>query len=498
MKAKSSDQVIKLITVSLGAIYFVLLKPFYIRAYEVPDYFAYYDMGHKQYPAMDGFSSLFIKIASYSIQYYEILHYAMLGLLTSAIVVINFAFISICKNTLPRICFLLFSFSMASWYYFDGKVFYEFPFIAFNFAIVLWLTAPLIATSPPPLTQWSKNSFHRFTEDSDPPINNFRLLLACLFAGLCISWKSHAIFPIFGLLGLILIRQPRFLRAVLPSLIFYLALFFLGYLVGNFHLIDQTQNTLSGIKGYPGQVEILHYLFNDYRTVWDHINFFSFNTSVFNVPAAFILLFICPLFMKRGLAILGLNIFITACFLITIHLRSRGYPWHGFPFSLYILAFVFFFLANRPNISLSLWGYAPFIAALGLQLYSLYIVYLPAQSSSFHATTQSIEIIQNNSATINEAVTEIISANGPKYKLNLYPKRMDKDKQAPIDKYNQPILNKLLENQCRPCEDGYEIFIVPFPLFSLSSFPLKLDGTEQLISYPDFLIGIKSYLNKPL
>jgi hypothetical protein len=494
MIAKPSDWIFRLITVLLGAIYFVFLKPFYIRTYEVPDFFAYYDMGHKQYPAMDGFSSLFIKIASYSLQHYEIFHYAMLGFLTGAIVIINFTFISICKKTLPRICFIIFSFSMTSWYYFDGKVFYEFPFIALNFAIVLWLAAPLIATPSPPLTQWTKNSFHRFTEDSDISINHFRILLLCLFSGLCVSWKSHAIFPIFGLLGLIFINQPRVLRSMLPSLIIYLFFFFIGYLIGNFHLIDQTNNTLAGIKGYSGQVEIWHYLFNDSRTVWDHINFFSFNTSVFNVSAAFILLFICPLFMKRGLAVLSLNIFVTISFLLAIHLRSRGYPWHGFPFSLYILALVFFFLANRPIISLSLWGYAPFIAALGLQLYSLYIEYLPAQSRSFHATTQSIEIIQNNSATINEAVTKIISANGPNYKLNLYPKRMDKDKQPPIDQNNQPIWNKLLENQCQPCVNGYEIFVIPFPLFSLSSFPLKLDGVEQLISYPDFLIGIKSYL----
>lgn len=492
MQAKPKDWIPRLITVLFGALYFVLLKPFYVRDYEVPDYFAYYGMGHEKYPAMDGFSSLFIKIASFSLEYYESFHYAMLGLLTGAIVIINFAFIANCKNTFSRILFLLFSFSMSSWYYFDGKVFYEFPFIAFNFAIVLWLLAPVIAATTPSKSLSASPVTRVFSKTLGFPISHSRLLLACLFSGLCISWKSHAIFPIFGLFGLILINQSKVLKPLSPALIISSALFMcLGYISGNFHLIDETTATLSGIKGYPGQVEILHYLFNDDRTVWDHINFFSFNTSVFNVSAAFILLFLCPLFLKDRWHIIFFNFFITTLFLIIINLMSRGYPWHGFPFSLYLLTFSFYLLINLKQVPRKYIGYAIFVVSLSTQLYKLAFIYLPLQIESYRATELSINIIRNQGQLINQLITQIIKEEGPNYRLNLLLKRDDRFRNPPLIDPDQRMWRNLNKNQCQQnCIPNYEIFIAPYPLFTIPSFEPKLSGKLKLMPYENFVIYI--------
>lgn len=478
MKAKSSDWFFILIATLAGGAYFIFLRPFYLRAYEVPDYFEYYGMGHEQYPAMDGFSSLFIKIASYSLSHYQTLHYVMLAFLSFAITISNYTFISYCKNTYKRFFFLFFSFSISSWYYFDGKIFYEFPFIAFNFAILFWLIAPLFFNAP--------------QKDSKLAINYLRLLFACLLAGLCFSWKSHALFPIFGLFGLIFIHQFKVLIKISPHIIIFATLMvLLGYIAGNFHLIDEPISTIQGIKGYPGRVEVLHYLFNDERTVWDHINFFSFNTSVFNVSSAFILLFICPLALKEYKQVLLFNALITALFLIIINNMSRGYPWHGFPFSLYLLTFACFFLANLEESSKKYLGYTFFILCLALQIYKLIFSYLPQQIVSYKSTEQSIEIIHNRSKLIVDTVTDIISKKGSMYSLNLLPKRSDQYRKSPIASSEKDLWEGLIKKQCLSnCSPKYKISIIPYPLFQITSFSYNLGQETNIIPFDDFLIGI--------
>ena len=123
------------IAIAASLAYFCFLKGYYIRGYEVPDYFLYHSFSVENLPARDGFSSLFILISSQLIQNYSLIHYLMLLMMTLSLAIFNFGFFRISRALFLRCIFIAFNFSFGCWWYFYGKIYYEFPFIAFTYSL---------------------------------------------------------------------------------------------------------------------------------------------------------------------------------------------------------------------------------------------------------------------------------------------------------------------------------------------------------------------------
>lgn len=467
----------------LGCAYFWFLQPFYIREYEVPDYFAYYNFWLDRFPAKDGFSSLFLIISSEAIANYTSLHYWMLVLMTGALLITGAALYKLTPILVERLIILLFLFSMGCWYYFYGKIFYEFPFIAINFAILFYLSAPLLSNNDQVRHSFTSNQF------------TLKCCVAFFLAGLCLSWKAHAIFPLVGLLGLILINNQDLLKTKKLTLIFFLSLFFLGYCLGNFNVFYAPKETLQGIRGYNSGTSFMRFMFDDTLLVWDHVNLLSFNTGVMYWFTTIFALFILPFITIYKKELVILNLALSSLFVFFIYMFLPGWTWQGFPFSLYLIPLLAFLVTHSRLTKLV--TLAIVFPVVAIQFYGNFLNYIPDQIRWDSATKSAIQSLVANSKEINSQVLNLIQTNPGNYFINLKVKRKKPgpENADPLETGEPELWKKIYSNQCiNPCNPDYTINIESTHMYEVSSYQ-KLTKDEGIsIQGQDYLITLIKHL----
>jgi hypothetical protein len=464
----------------LGAVcclYFLLLLRFYLVRYDVPDYFLYHRFGVEGLAAKDGFSSLFIWLSKYNTRYPLAYHLAPLACLSAALFALNYAFGVLDRAPLDRKLFLGVSLSSGIWYYFAGKVFYEFPFVALSVALsslaivaVIRVREEPAVTSGAPLLSRAQRRYRG---------------LALGLLGFALSFKPHGVFVVFGLLLLLAVsRQGRSFYRTRHHAREWLAssaCFVAGYLVGNYNLPFRFEQTIAGLRAYPAQSDLYEHLFGDSRLVWDHVSMPSFDSGALSVIAAGLILFVLPLLLDNRLYLL-VNVAMTAAYAAFITSFSPGYVWHAFPFCLFTLLSLAFMLAEserlKPERRSSFRGVLG--AALAVQVYTHFLGYLPQQIAASEDVREAGAVLERNSASINRKLLELAGQLDGSFTVKL------------TFKFARPVTDDLAAPEQNPLEVGdpngwravvthpgysdagrehaYLVFVEPSALLRLSSY----------------------------
>lgn len=379
---------------ALCCLYFALLLRFYLVRYDVPDYFLYHRFGVQGLAAKDGFSSLFVWLSTYNTRFPLAYHVVPLACLSAALFSLNYAFQRSVRGSVARKLFLGVSFSSGIWYYFAGKVYYEFPFVALCVALSLLAIARMRTMTPRSAAQRRVRG------------------LALLLLGFALSFKPHGIFVVLGLLMLLAVsREGRAFYRTQNAVAEWLrsgACFLGGFLLGNYNLLLRFDDMIAGLHAYPAQCDLGDHLFGDARLVWDHVNLPPFDTGAFNVIALGVILFVLPLLLENRLYVV-VNGLLAAAYGVFIQLVSPGYVWHGFPFCLFALLSLAFMLAEsealpreRRSTFRALLG-----VALAIQLYTNFFDYVPQQISAFLGAQDAASALERNSGAINRKLLQL-------------------------------------------------------------------------------------------
>lgn len=473
-----------LLIVVLMISYFDLVSPFYLeRLYEVPDYFKFYVFAKDGLPAQDGFSSLFIAISSQLIINYKLIHYLSLFLMMAAITISLIAFVKVSKNLLQQIIYIAFLFSMGCWYYLYGKVFYEFPFIAFTFSILIYLAKDYLA--PPQEASKGRANFD---------LRNFYPRLFFVLCGFCISWKPHAIFPVFGLMVIASINNRSNIPKHFRNLLFITALIALGFFIGNYAIFTDFIGTVRGIRGYNSGTDVLKFLWSDKNSTWDHTNVLSFHSAVYSLWGSFFILFVSPFLVRSKKILLISNIVFPVLFLFVAYKFLPGYPHNAFPFSLYLAVIVFYVVLNVRPGKATIVLYGGLLLIIGLQGYSIFTSYIPQQESWAKSTKLATQVIEKNSTKIASQVSKIIHEHGPSYRIDLKVKR-----NSPLNFYNALEMGapsewrEIFKHECvPPCVAKYQIFIEPIDLYGIPNYQREDLSRAQVTRYSEYVIGVRS------
>lgn len=378
-----------------GTVYFGFLLKYYLVDYNTPDFKLYYDMSSAGKLAQDGFSSLFIWFASFGGACYKQLNVFSLLLMTLALLntsfFINGMFVN--KNIHYAVS-LMTLYSCSIFYYFYGKIFYDFPFTAFCYSLCLLITLKLFKAIK-----------------IDENIYKIWLLLSALM-GFTLSWKPYNIFCIAGLCFLLLIRNEsrNFLLTIMCSvkkLAVSLLLFILGYVCGNYNLLINPKETLMGLTAYPANSQFYQFLYTKTEIQWDHVNDLPFNLSVMTVLTMAIFLFVLPILLNK-LKYLSISFFMTICLYIYIEGFSPGYAWHGFPFGLFIITFVIFLLSDQEICKKKI-RMIPVYFAIAIQIIVCFLFYIPLQDRWYRTTEEAINILEQQEYEIYKDVCTLIS-----------------------------------------------------------------------------------------
>lgn len=386
---------------------------FYISKWQVPDFCAYAGFAQANLKAHDGFSSLFILISGLLTFLPVQIKLLCLFCNVCAIIMLFYFYYKIVKNNnllnkQDVIVILLITFS-SFWYYGYGKVFYDFPLTMLSFAGCIYILTNNILL-------YRKGIYKKF-----------RWNILYLLIGVCFSWKMYNIFLIVGMILLLFADDE--LRMLCCHIIFNiknfivaLSMFILGYLFGNFNLIYYFADTLGGLKGYKASSNFMDKLFSMNYIEWDHINTMPWNFSVMFVVTAIAILFILPLIIKKS-RLIYISIFMMGCFYIFISHFSRGYPWHGFTFGVFIVLLFMFEIKMCKKKYYNLFTKISFVVVT-VQVILCLCFYIPKQIRWHIVTESSINDIIENEHFIREDVEKIIKKiNNSKFMIDLAVKR---------------------------------------------------------------------------
>lgn len=402
---------------SLSLLYVICLFPVYINDFYVPDMRLYSSFAAQGRAAKDGFSSLFVAIAG------------LINLWPSGLLICCLLSLAICMFLLAYFYRKLFSkgnwqidlsvvamiYSCSIWYYLYGKLFYDFPLTAMNLSIILYSMIGI----------WN--------EDTKKTAKWFFL---CFFLGLLLSWKPYNIFIFTGLALLMFsVKRGRSIytqnmgnrKGFLFSSIFLL----FGYVIGNFNLLLRPEETIQGLQAYKASYDFSRFLFFKGRIIWDHINALPFQFSSILVSTAVVILFILPIILKK-VEYFVIGILMSFCFYFFIRNFSPGYPWHGFPFAVFIiLQFIFMSGKAQTNIRKKL-----FVGLSGLfillQGITCFTFYIPKQVKWLKITENSIKVCQEQEEEIYKKVNGIIENYGESYCIDLAVKRFTLYAKSPL------------------------------------------------------------------
>lgn len=492
MKIKAHISFFLLILIT-SALYFLFLYRFYIDIYDIPDYFLYNDgLGDT---AKHGFSSLFVWISKFNTIYPFAFKIFSLFALTFSLFTINFLFYLKSKSYVDSLLFFVFSFSSGIWYYFFGKIYYDFPFTAFTFALALIALYLSCYINEKPILLAALNVRY---------LSKVPLLIFFLLLGLCLSWKSYNIFLVFGVIVLVIFNYRRFFSYInsTPYIGFiYGITFLIGYIAGNFTLLTRFTETLQGLRGYPASSDLYEHFFQARKLVWDHISLVPFNTGILNIGSLFIILIILPLFIKNKIYIY-INIFLIAMYLIFISFFSPGFPWHGFPFGLYVIVTFGVLLLEAIKLNEKpkkiFRGFA--LIAVSLQSYNNFLNYIPNEILWFNAAEDAKNILLSNSMEINNKIISITQNLDGCFDIDI---RYKFKKITPTGAAETPVLlghresfpwiispNRMKYISSVTCtkEGKYSIFIEPYTLYKIPSY-IKID--ESRIIHSDSFDGYR-------
>jgi hypothetical protein len=462
------------------ALYFAFSYKFYLREYEVPDYFLYHSFGLLNLPAKDGFSSLFIFLTRFLITNHNFIHFALLSSMTFSLFIINISFIKVSNSFVNNICFIVLTFSSGCWYYFYGKIFYEFPFISLLFSLSLLVQKKLLIDN--------------ITFDRNQDESKKDSIFVCLFlfiSGFCLSWKATYIFPLLGLLALFFINNKHVLVKSIIKKFWFLIFMVFGFLCGNYKLVTNFSETLNGLKAYPANCSLMEFLFFNNKFVWDHINLSSFDLSVYSLYSCFCFLFVCPFLFPNKIILICFNIFLCFIYLSAIKFFSMGYTWYGFQFALYIITYSFYLLIQSEKISFLKRKvfYAFFFCAVLFQFYNNFFLYVPEQIKWFNETDRSICTMEKNAKKINEEISKIIKKQGFQYYIDIKIKRDKVGVGNPLY-VGDPDGWKSIEKSMSKMEDAnYTIFIEPYALYKVPFYTREELIHSNTMHYNDFVIG---------
>lgn len=459
---------------AVSCLYIALLLRFYLVRYDVPDYFLYHRFGREGLPAKDGFSSLFVLLATYDTRYPLVYHLVPLFCLGTALFALNFAF-----RPLPwveRTLLLGFSVSSGIWYYFAGKVFYEFPFIA----LCLSLSVAAVKAG------------EKRTGRGWPA-------LALCLMGFGLSIKPFALFGVLGLLLLVAV-DPRtrnlYGTRYRADWLVGTVCFAIGYLCGNYNLLFRFTETVQGLRGYPAHSNLRTHLFDDAKLVWDHVNMASFDSGALNVVSASIILFVLPLLLRNRFY-LWVNLVIATGYAVFIEKFSPGYTWHAFSFCLFIIFALAFMLAEGASLrGTRLLVFRGFVGvALVLQAYGNFAVYLPKQVAWFDAARSAGEMLERESAHINREILALADQLDGTFAINLTykftkPVRDDPKGQSPLQVGDPQGWGSIIVHPRYKAAVGHEyvIFVEPTVLRQVPSY---IDERSDVRSTeaPDYRLG---------
>ncbi len=474
--------------------YFIAMSQFYIVSYYVPDFYGYMAMiikAEKPLP-VDAFSSLFVTISPLAYAFPFVLTIMSLVFLTLSLFLFNYVFYKLKKTDLfDYIVFLVASFSSGCWYYFYGKIYYDFPYTALSFSLALLALYYLLDAK--------REKAYDFVWYSFP-----------LALGFCLSWKAYNIFPVAGLCLLILINKHYFKEFLFKNwLINYLkigGLFFMGYFIGNFSFLYAPLQSAQGVRGYGASHNLLDHLFLNTRTVWDHVNMSSFDMAVFSVLPLFLILFILPLFVRNKL-FLAVSIFMSVCYGVFISYFSPGYVWHGFVFGLFVLTFLLFILIESESIKgkRRLLFRSIVVIAISLQFLNNFLNYMPKQIAWFNTTQEAISLFENNAAKINLDLLNLTKKIKGSFHIDVAIKN-----EAFIRKIDMETDKKTLRRNALAMADyeGWEllttknrrykkenfqtqIVVEPYSFYSIPSFESKIRKRKDvtIIDYGEYRIA---------
>ena len=369
----------------LCLLYFLFLLRFYICDYFVPDEGLYFSFANQGRKAQDGFSSLFLLFSGFLSVMPRIWNVGCLVLLTLSLFSIGYFYISTFSNGLGGDLIVFATlFGSSIWYYFYGKLFYDFPFAAFSYSLAMLAFG---------------KALQRYR---DGKAYGRPWFLLCFLTGFTLSWKLYYVFAAAGLGLLILVygeSRTMVLEILKKCVSVLLSLFAAaaGFAVGNFNIFFYPLETIEGIKAYPAAFRFDQFLLNKGRVIWDHVNDLPFHFSVFHLAGCVLLLFGLPLLVRKY-AYLAVSIFMSVCLYLYVTCFSPGYAWHGFAFGMFIITFVLFLCAECKNRCRGFYRVAAI--ALLLQCGICFGVYIPRQAHWFACTKEAVHVLEEESGEI--------------------------------------------------------------------------------------------------
>lgn len=384
-----------MITLVVPVIYFVIMLPHYVMDYYVPDFTAYCSAAINGNPTYDGFSSMFMLLSGIATISPRFITVLCLILMTLALFhLLNFFRQVLCKNMIQFIMALVMVISCGLWYYFYGKVFYDWPFTIYTYSVCLFSLQKMIM-------HCRKDGF-RFKD----------WYIFCILMGFMLSWKPYNIFLAAGLVFCMICHDEirnNIITNVLKRGVFIvigsLVLAILGYMIGNFNFILDPIGTWEGIKAYPASSDFWGFMLTKERIIWDQICDLPFNISVMNLVSMGLLIFALPLFIRK-VRYLAISLFMTLCFYLYITYFSPGLVWHGFSFGGFVLTMCMFMISeveSRHCIAGKI-----IIVALFLQCIVNFAFYIPIQNNWSIETEAAIMEIKNNEEQIAEDVSALL------------------------------------------------------------------------------------------
>lgn len=391
--------------VILGLVYFFVLLKYYLIDYYVPDFRAYFQMALNGDMARDGFSSLFLWFASFAAAMPRVLTVFSLVLMTLAIINMSFFIKSlfIKMDFYYYICIAVL-YSCGSFYYFYGKLFYDFPFTAFTYSVCLLSLRKI------------------FLNLEKGECADKIWFFLCAGMGFMLSWKPYNVFLVAGL-GLFMLGRKAtrnyiwndILKSVKKTLISFM-LFMIGYTMGNYGLFIDAQATIEGIKAYPASFDFIQFLLSKARMQWDHVNDLPFNVSVMPIVAVVFFVIVLPILFKK-FYYLFITLFISVCLYVYIEYFSPGYAWHGFGIGLLIVTFISFLFSDVQMEREQRFRWCNCFTAvfLGIQIVNCFFYYIPLQNRWYSTTEEAIAVMEENESEIYEAVTSMVAKTGDSY-----------------------------------------------------------------------------------
>lgn len=478
-------------------IYLFLMKNFYVSIWQVPDFGYYAGFASLNMKANDGFSSMFVSLSgllSFIPMQFKIV---CLFFNVSAIAGLLYFYYYIVKKDKQLhsedVLTILITVFSSFWYYGYGKVYYDIPFTMFTFSVCLYImTRGIVA--------------YRCGCNL---IRVWNLFFAVF--GFCFSWKMYNIFLIAGL-GLCSLADDEIRNIFLHfsgkvrNLFSFAAMFLFGYLVGNYNFILFPQDTMKGILGYEASSDFLDRLFRTDDLVWDHVNMLPWNFSVMCVITAVCILWILPLCIKK-IRFAAISAFMLICFWIFITFFSRGYPWHGFTFGVFMLLLFMFEIKSGIGESTAFHKIA--FAGIFIQVSICLCFYIPKQAEWEKVTEQSINDLVKNECHIREDVQDALEQmNGTSYTIDLAVKRntlIYTDRSSfkernmeniyfvrsnymfadPLRYSNLDVWNEIYNGGCGLENADYVIYIIPnrFKIMNDVACLHEYDNYEKCISY---------------